>query len=63
MQTNSLFSYEMRSPIPLMSVFKTDTVPMRSETCLVLNGVSENINPQSVELYRLGISQVYTLFS
>ena len=29
MQTNSLFSYEMRSPIPLMSVFKTDTAPMR----------------------------------
>ena len=27
MQTNSLFSYEMRSPIPLMSVFKTDTAP------------------------------------
>ena len=28
-QIPSLFSYEMRSPIPLMSVFKTDTVPMR----------------------------------
>ena len=25
MQTNSLFSYEMRSPIPLMSVFKTES--------------------------------------
>ena len=27
MQTNSLFSYEMRSPTPLMSVSKTDTAP------------------------------------
>ncbi len=28
-QIHSFFSYEMRSPIPLMSIFKTETVPMR----------------------------------
>ena len=46
---------------PLMSVFITDTAPMRQETCLVLNGVSGNINPLSANFNRLGIYVLYYL--